>query len=118
MLGAGPVAEAIAKALESAAVGQVARATWEGRGAEGVDLAIVAPSTDEVPLLPDWNVRALETGTVWLQVLPFDGSLAAVGPIYVPHESACYECYRLRRSANIGPVRGHRPRRLPGLAGG
>lgn len=104
VLGAGPVADALAEALESAAVGRVARATWEGNGAEDVDLAIVAPSTAEVPLLPDWNLRALETGTVWLQVLPFDGSLAAVGPVYVPHESACYECYRLRRSANIGPV--------------
>ena len=89
-----------------------------GRAAAGVDLAVVAPSGDEMPLLPDWNVRALETGTAWLQVLPFDGSLAAVGPIYVPHESACYECYRLRRSANIGPVPDTGRGRLSGLAGG
>jgi bacteriocin biosynthesis cyclodehydratase domain-containing protein len=34
--------------------------------------------------------------------LPFDGSIAAIGPLFVPAETCCYECYRLRRATNSG----------------
>jgi bacteriocin biosynthesis cyclodehydratase domain-containing protein len=37
-----------------------------------------------------------------LQVLPFDGRYAAVGPLYLPEETSCFECFRLRRLANLG----------------
>src|SRR5436309_12524717 len=33
-------------------------------------------------------------------VRPFDGRFAAVGPLVVPSESACYACLQLRRAAN------------------
>jgi len=104
VVGSAPAADSLATSLRRGAVGQVERAGWEDDTSPGADLVVVAPSSDEMPLLPGWNRRALETSSTWLQVLPFDGSLAAVGPIYVPHESACYECYRLRRSANVGPL--------------
>lgn len=53
----------------------------------------------------DWNRLALACGTRWLQVLPFDGLLAAVGPLFVPGETGCHECYRLRRNANLTSLR-------------
>ena len=34
-------------------------------------------------------------------MLPFDGRFAAIGPLYIPGETACYECFRHRRAANI-----------------
>jgi bacteriocin biosynthesis cyclodehydratase domain-containing protein len=104
VVGSSPVARAISTTLEGAGLRSAEPAGWEGGGASAADLAIVAPDETEVPRLEAWNHSALEQGTTWLQVLPFDGLLAAVGPIYVPAESACYECYQLRRSANIGPV--------------
>src|SRR5919204_18130 len=45
-------------------------------------------------------LRLLRVATPWLPVLPFDGRVAVLGPLYVPGESCCYECYRLRRAAN------------------
>jgi len=38
-------------------------------------------------------------------VLPFDGRLAAVGPVFVPGQTACHECYRWRRDSTIAGVR-------------
>jgi bacteriocin biosynthesis cyclodehydratase domain-containing protein len=54
-----------------------------------------------LPALGDWNGQALAIGQPWLQVLPFDGRYASVGPLYVPDETCCFECFRLRRAANL-----------------
>src|SRR5207244_10446257 len=51
-------------------------------------------------LLRAWNRRLLETDTPWLQVLPYDGRFAAIGPLVLPGDTACNECYRRRRFAN------------------
>ena len=40
-------------------------------------------------------------GRPWLQVLPFDGRYASIGPLYLPDETCCFECFRLRRAANL-----------------
>jgi bacteriocin biosynthesis cyclodehydratase domain-containing protein len=69
---------------------------------QGVDLALCAPSPGELPVLSEWNERALVNRQPWLQVLPFDGRYAAVGPLFLPGDTCCYECFRLRRSANLG----------------
>jgi bacteriocin biosynthesis cyclodehydratase domain-containing protein len=104
VLGLSPVADAISDLLTTSGVGTVERLGWADDVPDGA-LAVVAPSTDEMPLLPNWNLRAVAAETTWLQVLSFDGLLAAVGPIFVGGQTACYECYRLRRAANISPVR-------------
>lgn len=70
------------------------------RPATGVDLTIAAPSPEELSSLRDWNERALTAATPWLQLLPFDGRYAAIGPLYLPGDTCCYECFRLRRAAN------------------
>lgn len=67
----------------------------------GVDLTICAPDRDELPLLRAWNEQAIEAALPWLQVLPFDGRYAAVGPLYLPGDTCCHECFRLRRAANL-----------------
>lgn len=66
-----------------------------------VDLTVCAPSPAELPMLGSWNEQALAAGQAWLQVLPFDGRYAAIGPLYLPGDTACYECFRLRRLANL-----------------
>jgi len=89
----------IARLLALSGVGDVRRGGWEGGDA---DLVLVVPDAAEVPRVAGWNRRALELRARWLQVLPFDGRLAAVGPLYLPGETCCYECFRLRRAANSG----------------
>ncbi len=75
---------------------------WSDEIAAGVDLALCAPSPDELPRLPEWNEQALAARQPWLQVLPFDGRHSAVGPLYLPGDTCCYECFRLRCAANLG----------------
>lgn len=67
----------------------------------GVDLTVCAPSPAELPRLRDWNAQALAARGPWLQLLPFDGRYAALGPLYLPGDTCCYECFRLRRAANL-----------------
>ena len=98
VIGSGRTAEEIARLLADADVAVVDDEDTP------VDLAIVAPAAHELARVRAWNERALERETTWLQVLPFDGSIAAVGPIFVPYQTACHECYRLRRTASVAAV--------------
>ena len=68
---------------------------------EGVDLVVCAPAAGDLPRLPEWNAEALASSQPWLQVLPFDGRYATVGPLYLPGDTGCYECFRRRRDANL-----------------
>jgi bacteriocin biosynthesis cyclodehydratase domain-containing protein len=72
--------------------------------ASGVDLVVCAAAPDELPQLREWNGQALEAAQPWLQILPFDGRYAAVGPLYLPGDTGCYECFRRRRAANLGAL--------------
>jgi bacteriocin biosynthesis cyclodehydratase domain-containing protein len=67
----------------------------------GSCLTVCAPSGGELWRLSEWNAQALENRAPWLQVLPFDGRYASVGPLYLPGDTCCYECFRLRREANL-----------------
>ena len=77
---------------------------WHDTIESGVDLAVCAPAPDELPRLREWNEHALEAAQPWLQILPFDGRYATVGPLYLPGDTGCYECFRRRRAANLGAL--------------
>jgi bacteriocin biosynthesis cyclodehydratase domain-containing protein len=95
--GGAPVAAEVARLLRASGVA-VERAEAP---TPGVDLTICAPAAYELQLLAGWNEQALRTVLPWLQLLPFDGRYAAVGPLYLPAETCCYECFRRRRAANL-----------------
>jgi bacteriocin biosynthesis cyclodehydratase domain-containing protein len=102
VVGAATTAREIVRSL--IALGASAEAlSWTAPAAQIVayDLVVVAPSAQELPLLLDWNRRALHERTQWLQVLPHDGRFAAVGPLYVPGETCCYACFCYRRASNV-----------------
>jgi bacteriocin biosynthesis cyclodehydratase domain-containing protein len=100
VVGSGPVAEHVARLLRLSGIGELERAGVGEPPAEAV-LAVVAPEGAELRDLPEWNRLALAAGTSWLPVLPLDGRFAGVGPLVVPGETACYECYRIRRASNL-----------------
>ena len=82
---------------------------WSGKpgwtrwdGPVDADVVAAAPSPAELPLLERWNAAMLECERPWLQVLPFNGRLAALGPLFVPRETCCHACYRHRRGASLG----------------
>jgi bacteriocin biosynthesis cyclodehydratase domain-containing protein len=103
VLGDAPAGELAGRLLQASGAGGVWSSEWDERP-PSAGLVIAAPRADELDLLGEWNRRALDAGTTWLQVLPFDGRMGAVGPVVVPGQTACHECFRLRRDSTIGPL--------------
>lgn len=101
IVGGAPAAEEVARLLQLAGVAAVARAEWAEPLPAATELVLAAPRGDELRLLDAWNGRMLDATVPWLQLLPYDGVLAAVGPLFLPGETACHHCYRLRRAAHL-----------------
>ena len=102
VLGRAPAAELVARLVQASGAGSVARLEWDELPPADA-LVVAAPSGEELVKLGDWNRRAHDAGAAWMQVLPFDGRMAAVGPVVVPGQTACHECFRLRRDSTIAP---------------
>lgn len=102
VVGTSPVADPVVDLLCRSGAGRVARAGWEEVAGGEAPFVVASPAADELDRLAAWNRAAVAAGTPWLQVLPFDGRFAAAGPLYVPGETCCYECYRSRRAAASG----------------
>ncbi len=103
VLGAAPTAELVGRLLQWSGARSVESVGWDDPVPAG--FVVAAPASGELPLLEDWNRRALAAGAAWMQVLPFDGRLAAVGPVFVPGQTACHACFLHRRDATIAPIR-------------
>jgi bacteriocin biosynthesis cyclodehydratase domain-containing protein len=103
VIGGGPTALEIGRQLKASGVSRLTFLDWSATAEElsSVDLALVAPEPFELPELERWNRLALRQRQPWLQALPFDGRIAAVGPLYVPDDTCCYQCYQRRRAANL-----------------
>lgn len=99
VIGSGGASAEVRRQLRRTGIGDVSAA--DASSAQG-DLVVAAPGAREHALLADLNKRFLERGQAWLQVLPYDGRLAVVGPLFLPGASACQTCYRLRRGACSG----------------
>ncbi len=65
------------------------------------DLLIASPAPGELPVLEELNRSTLRAETPWIPILPHDGALASVGPLYLPGETCCFECFVRRRAANV-----------------
>lgn len=95
------LAEDVARSLLAAGVGAVRRVAWDAVALDGVcDMAVAVAGAGELPALRAWSRNRVEDGVSWLALPPFDGRLAPIGPLVVPGETACFECYELRRAAN------------------
>jgi bacteriocin biosynthesis cyclodehydratase domain-containing protein len=100
VVGGGPAAVEVGRLLRQSGI----RVRRYETLAAGADLAVCVPDPAQLTALPDWNRRALALRQAWLQVLPFDGRYASAGPLYLPDETCCFECFRLRRLANLDAV--------------
>ncbi len=102
VIGSGALAQETARQLRKSGLAGLALLDWSAAAElEGTDLVVAAPDPEELPELAEWNRTALLRGQPWLQVLPFDGRVGVVGPLYIPGETCCYDCYRRRRRANL-----------------
>lgn len=104
VVGEGAQADEIAHLLGLSLRGRLDRVMTDvaAEAIASVDLAIAAPSAAEPAALEQMNAVALTTGTPWLQILPFDGRHAAIGPVFVPGDTCCRSCYLLRRASLSG----------------
>jgi bacteriocin biosynthesis cyclodehydratase domain-containing protein len=95
-------ADEIARVLRIAGVAAVARTSLAEGPTADVDIAIAAPAPRELTQLATWNDLCLGARVTWLAVLPYDGRAAAIGPLFVPGETCCYDCFRIRRASTSG----------------
>lgn len=99
--GAGAAAAALVATLAAAGIEVSAGGAVEAEPV-GDAFDVLVPAPEELPSLEAWNRQALHGQRSWMVVLPFDGLAAFVGPIFVPGETACFECFRIRRGVNGG----------------
>jgi bacteriocin biosynthesis cyclodehydratase domain-containing protein len=97
--GEGATAAEIARLLRDSGVGAVVDG-WASDRRPG-ELVIAAPDDEPAERMATWNAAALEQRVPWLAVTPFDGSIATVGPLMVPGETACHTCLTLRRGTDL-----------------
>lgn len=120
VVGGGRMAEGVAADLADAGVGEV---TYGGVGERGrrpfegddrvtgsdadlddlvaaADFAVAAVDHHRAALLDELNRTAVRTATPWMvgRVQGIDGQ---VGPLVVPGETSCYDCFRTRRLTNL-----------------
>jgi bacteriocin biosynthesis cyclodehydratase domain-containing protein len=101
VLGTSPLATEIGAQLERSGIARVDVLPFDVDPAPEA-FVVAAPTGEELPSLAALNQRALALQQAWLQVLPFDGRFAVIGPLYLPGASACRDCYVLRRGACSG----------------
>lgn len=66
------------------------------------DLVIVATDQPSTQLYKGVNQACLDAGIPWTSYRPgWDGMTIEIGPTVLPKETACYECYQLRRQSNL-----------------
>ena len=127
VLGAAAGAGEVASHLERLGVGLVETLDADAEPPPEA-FVLAAPRPAELPALALLNDRALAAGTPWVQLLPFDGRVLVVGPLFVPGRSACHRCYATRRGACSGyeedydllqetPLRAPSPAPLAAIAG-
>ncbi len=100
VIGSGSAAGEVARLLASAGVSTTA-SSLNGT-VDRADLVVTAPAPAEVEQLGDLNEQRLRDTTPWLALLPADGRFVAVGPLYVPRQTACHVCLMMRRGAASG----------------
>jgi bacteriocin biosynthesis cyclodehydratase domain-containing protein len=68
-------------------------------GEDKGSLILYSPTAHNDSLGAAINRWALSRERAWMQILPYNGGEAVIGPLFIPRQTACYECFRLRRRA-------------------
>ncbi|SPT52790.1 bacteriocin biosynthesis cyclodehydratase domain [Actinomyces bovis] len=110
VIGDGAVASEIARLFIRSGVATV-RAVAEDEAVAELDhmdlstdlqhLVVVAPGGVHAQVLENVNRWSLRSEIPWTQVLPYDGTYAVIGPTFLPTETGCYHCFRLRRRSQL-----------------
>jgi bacteriocin biosynthesis cyclodehydratase domain-containing protein len=118
VLMADDLGRAIASELEAMAVGEIVeigpghvtlpdrtRGLGDAAGFGGLDLVVAGQEAPGFELFDALNAACLESGARWMHVSAV-GSTVRVGPTFIPHQTACYTCFDLRRRAHEQDLNG------------
>lgn len=67
---------------------------------QGMDCVLVCLDSPAPALLEAVNRAALQANVRWIAAQVYRG-IGLVGPAVIPRQTSCYECYELRRRANL-----------------
>ena len=74
---------------------------WAGALAtDGIGCLVATSDFGGPHLMREWNRYCVEHGVHFMPVV-LDKFVGTVGPLVIPSETACYECFRLRENANM-----------------
>lgn len=62
----------------------------------GTDIILCSPNSVDSPLLASINSVCLDESVSWVQLSSLSTGSFLIGPLYIPGQTACYECFRLR----------------------
>ena len=102
LAGSAGVGEELARVLRCSGIRRIEYGSLTERPQGRPEIVVVAPAAVELRELDEWNRQCLSEGTTWLALLPCDGRTAPIGPLFVPGETACYDCFRIRRASTSG----------------
>ena len=102
LAGSAGIGEELARVLRCSGIRRIEHGSLSERPSGTPEIVVAAPAAEELHELDEWNRQCLSEGTTWLALLPCDGRVAPVGPLFVPGETACYDCFRIRRASTCG----------------
>ena len=74
---------------------------WAGSLAtDGIGCLVATSDFGGPHLMRDWNRFCVEESVQFMPVV-LDKFVGTIGPLVIPGETACYECFRLRENANM-----------------
>lgn len=99
--GSGLIASEIVRWLRIFGVGQVHLATASDIDLPANALVVAVSGPGDQSNLSRWNDEALRRQQTWMAVMAYDGRFASIGPVFVPGQTACFECFQIRRASNL-----------------
>ena len=78
----------------------VAEELGDAAARERPSLAVVAPAAHQIGALPAWNRGAVAAQVPWLFASADFGTQGFAGPLFLPPETGCYECFARRRQSH------------------
>jgi bacteriocin biosynthesis cyclodehydratase domain-containing protein len=64
-------------------------------------VAAIAPDEGAASALSEINADCVRHGITWLPLGGYDGRVLHVGPLIIPHQTACFSCLLRRLAANV-----------------
>jgi bacteriocin biosynthesis cyclodehydratase domain-containing protein len=101
LIATGDLGECLERQLRDAGVAQLVRLSSPDVGEEPPQLFIVVQDTDDTSLLEAMDACSKKWSIPWLLVRAVESATGWVGPLFIPHDTACYLSLDARLRGNL-----------------